>query len=361
MEENSIEEKRDKDIEKLVSIATLFSIGVTALSLIAGYLIVWKYLSNNNELWFFPIIMSDYGFQIFAFGFGLAFFILLMPFFLGIVSGGIIKSSEINDNRIIFAHIIFDCIIIDSLFIFILFKMLINNYINILLFFLLLLIEFFFSRVTLLIMMFLIFKTFKIKKIMDELSIILKDIRTKLKEMFPMILFQIFSIIVFFPAFFGSKIFNELSDNAYKNIFILYLLFLLPLLINFIGILLNIFVLRKTINEKNNNFLNYFYKIAIVGVFSIPIILFFLSPLFNIPRIVIVGIGLGGKYYSFKFNDITDYPYFINDKKFCMFIQTKHSFYVTLKKGFCASNTSNGPVGTLIRISKKDVISVTPE
>lgn len=123
LDSNKSREKLTKFLQNSASLATTLAFWGTAFSFFIGYFIVWKYLSDNGELWLFSKIITDYPFQLFMFGFLFVFLTSLMPFLLGILAGRL--TDQFGDKHIIRIHISIYLIIM----IFILFlSKLINGY-----------------------------------------------------------------------------------------------------------------------------------------------------------------------------------------------------------------------------------------
>ena len=96
LDSNKSREKLTKFLQNSASLATTLAFWGTAFSFFIGYFIVWKYLSDNGELWLFSKIITDYPFQLFMFGFLFVFLTSLMPFLLGILAGRL--TDQFGDN-----------------------------------------------------------------------------------------------------------------------------------------------------------------------------------------------------------------------------------------------------------------------
>lgn len=370
-------EDRTKFFQNSANLAKTLAFWVTSASFVIGYLIVWKYLASNGELWLFPKVVSDYPFQLFMFGFVMVFLTFLMPFFFGIISGILTADHKTKEKpylSYIFMFILYSWCIYVAIF-----KLLpdYKSYIPAIFFYM---------------AIFLFYMMVKNGQFLD-IS----------KALFIRTLFLFFSFLTFLLTLPSSKI-STFELPEYKIIVSIILLFSIVLIANFLGInyvkLIKSqlkdgpeFLLPKlasihcdsTTNHENNegNFcltskkfnierfsfdrnikIKDYVIIFLSGVF---IIILLVSNFFDIPRIIIFGIGMGGRYYGFTLQDKNKKNYFpknLNNVKLCVFIQTKSAFYITKVhkgKSFCDMNSSAVPLGSLERLPKKAVISVTPE
>ena len=364
-------EERTKFFQNSANLAKTLAFWITAASLVIGYLTVWKYLANNGTLWLFPKVVSDYPFQLFMFGFVIVSLIFLIPFFCGVFVG--VLTSKNSDNLTI--------------------PFFLATSVSVLLFLLFLLkLVSFWHMVEVLIAIFLLlmFALYDLKGPKISFSTFLKNNwETIVCQPFIYIL----SGLIFFIALPSSKIFH-LSVPDDEIISLIILLIFIALLTNFLGVIYGsrygglfskeskgssilllkevsffshkMFVLFENKNvDSYNNII--FSELVIIPVVTGFLLIFLEGNFFDIPRLMIKGTGMGGRSYYLKLDDsksslINSY----SNLPSCIFIQTKKAFYITKKhdkksKTFCDSYSTGNSVGPLLRIPKKDVISITPE
>lgn len=368
MEKASSSEERTKFLQNSANLATTLAFWTTAFSFTTGYLIVWKYLSNNGELWIFPRIISDYPFQLFMFGFVFVFLTSLMPFLLGVFAGGLTDpfgGKQISEN-----HLATSGIIISLILLFLLYEINSMNIYN-------------FTAIIVIVSILLLFLLYELKDSKSSFYFF----NPKSGAIGIRIFFSFISVILFLFTIPASRIFhNALSTK--KTLFLILLFISIALFMNFLGVK-NRIEYSELFKNRNKDFISAdknifdFMKITI----SIGFVSFLaLSNFFDVPRVIIAGTGMGGKYYQLKIHkksydfiksnpkeksyqkdldSVKNTKYKYPTLKSCVFIQTKNSFYITQKsnngKTFCDSTSSSNSVGPLVRLPKNDIISVTPE
>lgn len=167
-----------------------------------------------------------------------------------------------------------------------------------------------------------------------------------------------FFLLISLPFYIIAILDSNIFHNRYSNIIniILFFIFLLMVfIINFLGVIFGIDYGVSFKSQLNKKFENWFKFIKNI-LFIIPLIFMVFSLFFRIPRVIIQETGMGGKFYKLIFSDKS---YHVNGY-YCVFIQTKHSLYVTQEqnKDFCRVFSSDTKLGTLIRIPEKEIISV---
>ena len=368
MEKASSSEERTKFLQNSANLATTLAFWTTAFSFTTGYLIVWKYLSNNGELWIFPRIISDYPFQLFMFGFVFVFLTSLMPFLLGVFAGGL--TDPFGGKQISEIHLATSGIIISLILLFLLYEINSMNIYN-------------FTAIIVIVSILLLFLLYELKDSKSSFYFF----NPKSGAIGIRIFFSFISVILFLFTIPASRIFhNALSTK--KTLFLILLFISIALFMNFLGVK-NRIEYSELFKNRNKDFISAdknifdFMKITI----SIGFVSFLaLSNFFDVPRVIIAGTGMGGKYYQLKIHkksydfiksnpkeksyqkdldSVKNTKYKYPTLKSCVFIQTKNSFYITQKsnngKTFCDSTSSSNSVGPLVRLPKNDIISVTPE
>ena len=391
MEKASSSEERTKFLQNSANLATTLAFWTTAFSFTTGYLIVWKYLSNNGELWIFPRIISDYPFQLFMFGFVFVFLTSLMPFLLGVFAGGLTDpfgGKQISENHLATSGII----IISLILLFLLYEINSMNIYN-------------FTAIIVIVSILLLFLLYELKDSKSSFYFF----NPKSGAIGIRIFFSFISVILFLFTIPASRIFHSALSTE-KTLFLILLFISIALFMNFLGVKnrieyselftkenskkiidleSNISDTQTSIYFRNKDFISAnknifdFMKITI----SIGFVSFLaLSNFFDVPRVIIAGTGMGGKYYQLKIHkksydfiksnpkeksyqkdldSVKNTKYKYPTLKSCVFIQTKNSFYITQKsnngKTFCDSTSSSNSVGPLVRLPKNDIISVTPE
>lgn len=380
MEKLPSDEDRTKFFQNSANLAKTLAFWVTSASFVIGYLIVWKYLANNGELWLFPKVVSDYPFQLFMFGFVMVFTSFLLPFLFGIISELLtndLTSQETEKNYEFILYLLY--LVVNSWFVYV-FVLYTSEYYRS-----------YISAIVFYIIVFIILLIFK--KINNILSF------NVLLLIFTRTFFSLLSWLTFLLTLGSSKVFDlELSGG---KIFLIILLIPIVLFVTFLGVSyvrlikkpkdqlkLSIIKLssfsdiriKYSINGESAIF-NFIYEkfkiedyllngnikiVEVIVLFSILfiIILPIMSSFFDIPRIIISGTGMGGRSYTFTLDKKKHFPHNINNGKYCIFIQTKGAFYITNQatkgKTFCDLHSSDVSVGPLVRLPKDDVISVTP-
>lgn len=300
--------EQNKFIGDLLSKAVSFSqVSISLglfLSLLVGYLIPFFYFNNFNETWMIPEIINESMVKLFILGFIVSIFIFYIPFFFGYLIELLFRigdqnSSTTNDNR----------------------------------------------------------------------NLLSKFLNRKCY-----ICYNILSTIIIFALtwlIFEQIINVGIHDNICK--FLLVALIYLVLL----GFLVHIgfSFSRKTESSDYYTPFNQFLNIFIVLL--IPILLIVFTGLTNFSKIVFRITGMGANEVSIKLLNekensshsnselqsiATELKTSSNGKKeFCIFAQTNKELFIVdnrNKKNFCSDPSFSGPVGNLIRIPKKYVISI---
>ncbi|MHB1287485.1 MAG: hypothetical protein ACYCYP_13215 [Leptospirales bacterium] len=360
-------EERTKFFNTSANLAKTLAFWVVAFSFSIGYLTVWKYLSNNGAVWLFPKIISDYPFQLFMFGFIIVFFVFLVPFFLGVFAG--VLTSENSDKRTHISYLIASITVV-AIIIFLVSNLL-DVYIS--------------TEIVAIALLFLGYG------LLDEKSPIYSNDKKTITVRTVSSIFSMFVSIVTLPSL---NIFHSEASNQ-EIILEIIVLIIITLFLNFSGIEFGLGCVKSLKNQSNDLILFdatgckipksnvSFFELLIVFVFMSFIYFIVLSNFFNFPRLIITGTGMGGRYYDLELDNRESSQSNSNfqDKSlknhaksknksvnipFCIFIQTKNAFYITKNldknsKTFCNSYSTGNSVGPLLRIPKKEVISITPE